>query len=174
MDNRAFLSGASASAPAAQASPSTGFPTGGNPATATPPTNPGPFWFHAIGEELRAVIVAGGLTPAQGTLTQVRDALDARYGATGGAQQLLAVRGYQKLPGGLILQWGQETNGAAGTTAIVFPTPFLAACYVVMVTPRNLNMSSSINVSASSYTTTGFNMFADTGELPTSWFAVGS
>ena len=173
MDNRALLSGAAASAPAALASPSTGFPTGGNPATATPPTNPGAFWFHAIGEELRAFIVAGGLTPTQGTLTQVRDAANTLYGGTGASRQLLAARGYQKLPGGLILQWGQETNSVAGTTAITFPTAYPTACFVVMVTQRNLQPASTINASATNYTTTGFDMFADTKETPTSWFSVG-
>ena len=75
MDNRKWESGASATPPAAPGSPSTGYPTEGDPLAVIPPTNPGAFWFHAIGEEIRAVIVDAGLTPALGTLTQLRDAI---------------------------------------------------------------------------------------------------
>ena len=77
MDNRKWESGASATPPAAPGSPSTGYPTEGDPLAVIPPTNPGAFWFHAIGEEIRAVIVDAGLTPVLGTLTQLRDAIAA-------------------------------------------------------------------------------------------------
>lgn len=82
MDNRAWLSGASATPPTAPVSPSSGYPTGGNPLTATPPTNPGAFWFHQTGEELRGVIVAAGLTPSTGALDQLLTALQALFGWT--------------------------------------------------------------------------------------------
>lgn len=45
--------------------------------------------------------------------------------------QLLAANGYVKLPGGLIIQWGNGTTSAAGETtvpyAIAFPNVFLGA-----------------------------------------------
>ena len=83
MDNRKWLSGASASAPIAPASPSAGYPTGGNSSTGTLPTNPGPYWPHAIGEELRAVIVAGGQTPSLGTLNQLLVAMNVLFAPNG-------------------------------------------------------------------------------------------
>lgn len=78
--DRAYASGSAGSAPTAPASPSIGYPTAGNPATSTPATKPGPWWYHMITEELVAVIVAAGLTPAFNTLTQLRDALYALFG----------------------------------------------------------------------------------------------
>ena len=80
MDNRKMLSGASATPPTAPASPSSGHPTAGNPGTNTPPSNLGDFWFYQIGEELRAIIVDGGLTPSTGTLNQVLLALKTLFG----------------------------------------------------------------------------------------------
>lgn len=73
--DRAYQSGAAGSAPAAPVSPSNGYPTAGNPATATPATKPGPYWYHMIMEELMAIISAAGITPAQGNLTQLLTAL---------------------------------------------------------------------------------------------------
>lgn len=77
--DRAYAAGATGSPPTAPASPSIGYPTAGNPATATPATKPGAYWYHAVTEELMGVIVAAGITPAQGTLTQLKQALDAMY-----------------------------------------------------------------------------------------------
>ena len=72
---RAFSSGALGTPPSVPASPSEGYPTSGNPSSAVPATKPGAYWYHMITEELLAVIVAAGLTPALNTLTQLRDAL---------------------------------------------------------------------------------------------------
>lgn len=46
-----------------------------------------------------------------------------------GANQSLAASGYQKLPGGLIIQWGEVAGVVTGTpTAITFPIAFPSAC----------------------------------------------
>jgi hypothetical protein len=75
MDPRKMKSHASATAPAAPVSPSTGYPTGGDPITGTPASELGAYWFYQLGEEIRAVIVEGGLTPALGVLTQLKTAI---------------------------------------------------------------------------------------------------
>lgn len=75
MDNRKFQSAASATPPAAEASPSSGYPTDGNPSSAVPATIPGAHWFHQIGEELRKVITDAGLTPSAADLTQLSGAI---------------------------------------------------------------------------------------------------
>lgn len=77
MDNRKWLAAADAAAPVVPAVPSAGYPrdTGA-------PTLPGAFWYHSIGEELRAVIAAGGLIPATASLTQLRDAILTLIGGT--------------------------------------------------------------------------------------------
>ena len=45
-----------------------------------------------------------------------------------GANQSLASSGYQKLPGGLILQWGTLTTSASADSPITFPIAFPTAC----------------------------------------------
>lgn len=75
MDNRKFESGAAANAPAAPGAPSSGYPTNGDPLASVPPTVPGEWWFHQIGEELRAILTAAGITPNHNTLNQLLTAL---------------------------------------------------------------------------------------------------
>ncbi|MDP1682724.1 MAG: hypothetical protein Q8L39_13255 [Burkholderiales bacterium] len=73
--DRAYKSGASGTPPTVPVSPSPGYPISGDPQTAIPATKPGPYWYHMIMEEMMAIVIAGAITPAIGTLTQVRDAL---------------------------------------------------------------------------------------------------
>ena len=122
MDNRKWLSGAAGSPPSVPSSPSSGYPTGGDPLTNTPPTNPGPWWFHAQGEELRNVIVAAGLTPSISVLTQLKSALDLLYG--GG--NLILVSGVPKgfkigSSPTLVIQWGSVTVTSGGTATFTYP-----------------------------------------------------
>jgi len=69
------LSAGSASAPIAPSAPTNKFFTVGNPGGGTPATIPGEWWFHMLTEEIRAVIIEGGLTPDHTVLTQLRDAI---------------------------------------------------------------------------------------------------
>lgn len=73
--DRIYASGAAGSAPAAPASPSIGYPSAGNPGAGTQATKPGAYWYHMVMEELMAVILSAGITPEQGTLTQLATAL---------------------------------------------------------------------------------------------------
>lgn len=75
--DRGYLANGSSTAPTAPSSPSGPYPSGGNPASGVPATQPGPWWFHMITEELRAAIVAGGITPAHGQVGQLASALGA-------------------------------------------------------------------------------------------------
>lgn len=73
--DRVFSSGAAAGTPAAPATPSTGYPMGGNPQTGTLATKVGAYWFYQITEELRGVIVAAGITPDHTNVTQLAAAI---------------------------------------------------------------------------------------------------
>jgi len=73
--DRVYESGAAASPPSAPASPSNGYATAGNPSTGTPPTKPGPWWYHMITEELRALVAFAGLTPSHTDTGQVKAAI---------------------------------------------------------------------------------------------------
>lgn len=137
--DRAYLSGASGSPPAAPGSPSIGYPTAGNPGV-SPATIPGPYFYHAIMEELLGVILAAGITPAQGTLTQLLTALRSAGVFTTAASNdsttkaattafvnpasSIAVSGYVKLPCGLIVQWGAYALVAAATVTVTLPLAF--------------------------------------------------
>lgn len=184
MDNRKWEADAIASPPTAPASPSDGYPTNGNPQTAQNATEPGAWWFHAVGEELRAVIEAGGLTPDIDDLTQLQAAIAAQISANivtvpdatetvkgkvekataaeaqaftadkyidgerlasafQGSNHSLAVNGYQKLPSGLIIQWGTISTPVNTATSFTFPIAFPSQASVVLVT--GLQNNSDVN-----------------------------
>lgn len=110
MDNRSFESGAAASPPAVPASPSVGHPTAGDPQTAVPATKPGPYWFYQIGEELRAILTAAGVTPDHTNLTQLLTAQQTLFSPrSAGAIQFCAM---STAPSGWL-----KANGAAVSRA---------------------------------------------------------
>lgn len=136
MDNRKWLSGAKATPPTAPGSPSAGYPTGGNPLVNEPPTNPGPWWFHQMGEELRAVIVAAGLTPDHSTLNQLLSAMQAMFG------QVLSTSGTPdgfKI-GSLVVQFGTYASDVSTDltdVTITLPHVFATAALWGSVSDRN-------------------------------------
>lgn len=75
--DRSHASGATGSPPSYPGSPSIGYPTSGNPGTATPATKPGPWWYHMMTEEIRNVLVAAGITPDGSSTTQLAAAIQA-------------------------------------------------------------------------------------------------
>ena len=75
MDNRTLEANASATPPTAPATPSIGYPQKGNPGTGTAASKGGVFWYYQVGEELRNVLLAAGLTPSTGDLTQIVTAI---------------------------------------------------------------------------------------------------
>jgi hypothetical protein len=75
--DRAFKSGALTTPPTPPTTPLLGYATGGNPASGTPATTPGEWWYHMVTEELRKVIVDAGLTPDAKDLTQLSAAIAA-------------------------------------------------------------------------------------------------
>jgi hypothetical protein len=150
-----WAAGALGTPPPAPSSPSTGYPTDGDPLSSVQPTYPGAYWFHQVTMEILNAITAAGLTPDQTTLTQLASAIallgpvqsvNGRTGAVSGvvdtssftgANQSMAANGYQKLPGGLILQWmtvsvGDVASGGTSGTAtlpISFPNNnFFSSC----------------------------------------------
>lgn len=68
-----------------------------------------------------------------------------------------AANGYQKLPGGLILQWFTTASLASNTlTTVNFPIAFPNACFNAVATP--VSTSSAFAVSAAAPTTTGVSL----------------
>jgi len=99
---------AATSLPTPETEGTEGFFTEGNPATGTPATNVRGSWLNMIQEELRAVVVAAGLTPSKTVYTQLRDAIASMYG--GG--RLLRTSVYTNVGGTQYV----SVNGGAPTT----------------------------------------------------------
>lgn len=92
-----------------------------------------------------------------------------------------ASSGYQRLPGGLIFQWGSFslTSAAAGTVytrSITFPVSFAAAC-IHFSSSAMTNSPNYINTSVGMGSTSGGDVFLHTQQpfssIPVYWFAIG-
>lgn len=63
-----------------------------------------------------------------------------------GANQSLSTRGFQKFPGGFIVQWGRELTSGGWNTKIMFPTAFPSACVAVFpVTDTQAGAGASVS-----------------------------
>jgi hypothetical protein len=67
--------------------------------------------------------------PSAGSMDVYSDGLNWIM-SNGWSKSALAASGYQRLPSGLVIQWGSATIGATSNLAITLPTPFLVATYV--------------------------------------------
>ena len=77
-----------------------------------------------------------------------------------GSNQSLATDGYQKLPGGLIIQWATITT--SGATTWTFPIAFPNACFIVQGTAKS-SAQRFISVSANTTTTATVYGYSDGG-----------
>lgn len=90
--------------------------------------------------------------------------------------------GYQKLPSGLIMQWGKTASSTAeGARGVTFPIAFPNACYVMVATTDNTSgvfagTSSDNSAQVQSFNTTSATLIAQ-GYIPQStgiyWIAIG-
>lgn len=99
-------------------------------------------------------------------------------GSGGSFANSKAANGYQKLPGGLILQWGTTGaitigNPGAGNT-ITFPIAFPSACINVV---GSVAGPASVTIGTSNYTASNFALYASSatagGAITATWFAIG-
>ena len=161
-----------ASLPTPAAAGTAGYFRDGDLATGLVGTRVTADFLNAVQEELIAVILAGGLTPSKTVRTQVRDAINALISTAAitiastaeaqawanntkavtplrlaqafqGANQSLATSGYQKIPGGLILQWGVSL-AVASTDAVVVTLP-IAAPTAIMSMQATAGLSAHIS-----------------------------
>ncbi|MEW6647178.1 MAG: hypothetical protein AB1450_08275 [Pseudomonadota bacterium] len=136
----------------------------------------------------RVRLVADGVSAWHRTTLQIATAAEAQAftqeklldgamlaAALQGGNQSLAASGYQKLPGGVIFQWG--TTGAISSAVGVvqtFPIAFPSECLKVMMTLRG-SPTQNYTGSVVSKTTTGFTAwnYSTGGAGSYEWFAVG-
>lgn len=99
----------------------------------------------------------------------------------------LASSGYQKLPGGLIVQWGlisltpstpagNPAFGYFGSAAVTFPIAFPSAAVSIQLTPQDSG-ATELSAAWQDKTLTGFNAYANNAQTGVSvnlhWLAVG-
>lgn len=82
----------------------------------------------------------------------------------------IGANGYQKLPNGLIIQWGSASANTTGV-GVTFPIAFTTACYCVQA--NNTNQTNPPAPSCSSISTTGFTATVSSGSPGFTWLAIG-
>lgn len=82
--------------------------------------------------------------------------------------------GYQKLPGGLIIQWGSVSGN--GSKSVTYPVAFPAAVLNICATIYNGGNEAGVTyVSVTGRSTTGCSFFIDADVTPQgiNWIAIG-
>lgn len=95
-----------------------------------------------------------------------------------GAQTLGSSLGYQKFPGGLVLQWGNVTTNTSSDQVVTFPISFPTACRAVTATYANSFGSAPIiasfgNVTATSVAIASYTTGGSRASSTVYWIAVG-
>lgn len=99
-----------------------------------------------------------------------------------GSNQTLGANGYQKLPGGLVIQWGVTSAFAVdGETTVTLPVAFASAMYVFVPSVIQTSTDSGNTVaywdqaaSSASSARVGLDGNSTSGSLSVSWIAIGS
>jgi hypothetical protein len=113
------------------------------------------------------------------TTSDMKAALGALYdvlnecGITNGATAFLASKGgngYQKLPSGIILQWG-ATGASVGGTSNSFTIPFPNSCFAL--TAMVASTSATSYVVGTVISANQFNLYCSAGTPACFWIAIG-
>ncbi|MGE0109750.1 MAG: hypothetical protein AB7S81_08340 [Bdellovibrionales bacterium] len=201
------VSGAVEAMPAPSESEGTaGYFTEGNAATSQEATPVSADWLNAVQSELVNVIEAAGIELEKTSQTQLLAAISALIAAAVpdapdlstcllkannlsdvsslsvalsnlGFSSSLSSNGYQKIPGGLILQWGSGTTNASGILSVTLPTTYPSTHFAtvgisVSSTPSEFTVSDK---SLSGFTARTFHPSTESVDdyVPFNWFSVG-
>ncbi len=129
---------------------------------------------QAATETATGVVELATVAEAQALADAVRALTPARLAsAFQGANQALGGTGYQRLPGGIILQWGNlsvVTGGQVVSYALAFP----AICYSVVATAGGNNAASNTTSHITAINTANFTLTNASGTTNDwKWWAVG-
>lgn len=94
-----------------------------------------------------------------------------------GNNQLKADNGYQKLPGGVIIQWGRASVAVAGVGTVTYPVAFPSTAFSVIVSAFNSDTTGEgANVISHSRTSFQFVHLSNNSQSAGSirWFAIGA
>ena len=152
---------AAAALPAPGAAGTEGYFTNGNPGTGVPPTTISADWLNMIQEELHSILAAASIADSKTTYNQVLTALQSLFIGSSGLAASFGTNGYAKLPGGLILQWGQTGSvGSEGAISVSFPIAFPTACRSAQATIlQSAGASEDQGAQVSGLSTTGLSVY---------------
>ena len=108
------------------------------------------------------------LTYNGSTNTWVASATPSVINSFTGSNQLLATSGYQRLPGGLILQWGLATNGT-----ITFPIAFPNACFMAVASKNSSTSYDTVACNTFTKTTFILSFYPNGSQNNNPWLAIG-
>ncbi|MBH2890595.1 hypothetical protein I5Q39_02480 [Serratia marcescens] len=133
--------------------------TNGNVAQGVPPTILESAIFNTWQREMCNVVVGSGIPLDPADDGQILKAIKKTNKDQAPAE--LSENGCQKLPSGLIIQWGSGIADYDGRKRVNYPTPFLTSVYQVIVSPTNKNDNNAFvlaNVDNTNYQLTYFDM----------------
>lgn len=90
-----------------------------------------------------------------------------------GSNQSLTAAGYQRLPGGLIIQWGYLASRPSVTSTHTLPISYTTACFGVWLVEVANTVHNDSPKLASTPTTTSFQIHSDALSYPVYWFSIG-
>jgi hypothetical protein len=85
---------------------------------------------------------------------------------------LLGANGYQKLPSGLIIQWGSVAATGGSSGAVTYPTPFPHALFAVVATIQTDNQAQHTFV-ITSKSLSNFTYYQTLSTAGYMWVAIG-
>lgn len=128
----------------------------------------------------------GGFSTDSGSLVYLAFAqndlkIASRFDTAGGStvsflgQNSLSGNGYQKMPNGIIIQWGITGSVATGgSTTVTFPIAFPTSCLNVQVTGQIASVANSFTRSAGAPSTSQVTLYSNNAlPSPISWLAIG-
>lgn len=129
-----------------------------------------------VDKSAQSVLDDGDIAGLEVKLTAAINAVTAAL--LGGSNQSLVTNGYQKLPGGLVLQWGQGTAGQNGTAftntyPIAFPNNALIVLAMHIGTDPSVNIVADLTVGITNATQFALRSNYVPGNVAAIWFALG-
>lgn len=121
--------------------------------------------------DAKTTVASPGQAQAQTSNTVLISALRLSE-AFQGLNQSFGAAGFQRLPGGLIIQWGAITVTSANTaTPVVFSVPFPNSTMQRFVCPQS--NSTTYSVSSGNTSLTGMNVLSSLANQAVAWFVIG-
>lgn len=148
----------------------------GNLGLGVAPTDFNAEWFNGVQEELLSVIEAAGIAPSATTRNQLLASLAGALASRPDMAHSHGANGYQKLPGGLILQWGSAITSDSADVLVTFPVSFTTALYSAVATSNKSYNGIIATVDGNGLVNFMLNAWTDAGDrvsIAASWFAVG-